>query len=124
MAAKPVALAIERLDPALDRLVAADAEVEILAEGYEWSEGPLWVEDGGYLLFSDIPQNAIFRWKEGEGASEWLRPSGYTETELRGGEPGSNGLVLDPEGRLVLCQHGDRRMARLDASPTLSVSRT
>lgn len=115
MAAKPLAPGIERLDPALDRLVAADAEVEVLAEGYEWSEGPLWVQDGGYLLFSDIPQNAVYRWKEGEGASQWLKPSGYTGTVPRGGEPGSNGLVLDPEGRLVLCQHGDRRMARMDA---------
>lgn len=115
MAAQPLAPGIERLDPALDRLVAADAEVEILAEGYEWSEGPLWVKDGAYLLFSDIPQNAVFRWKEGEGARKWLEPSGYTGTEPRGGEPGSNGLVLDPQGRLVLCQHGDRRMARMDA---------
>jgi gluconolactonase len=115
VAAKPLAPGVERLDPALDRLVAADAQVEILAEGYEWSEGPLWVQDGGYLLFSDIPQNAVFRWKEDEGASEWLKPSGYTGTEPRGGEPGSNGLVLDPEGRLVLCQHGDRQMARMEA---------
>jgi gluconolactonase len=115
VAAQPLAPGIERLDPALDRLVAADAEVEILAEGYEWSEGPLWVKEGAYLLFSDIPQNAVFRWKEGEGARKWLEPSGYTGTEPRGGEPGSNGLVLDPQGRLVLCQHGDRRMARMDA---------
>jgi gluconolactonase len=109
------ATGIERLDSALDRLIAADAELEILAEGYEWSEGPVWVQDGGYLLFSDVPRNVIFRWQEGEGASEWLSPSGYTGTEPRGGEPGSNGLVLDSKGRLVICQHGDRRMARLEA---------
>jgi gluconate:H+ symporter, GntP family len=106
---------IERLDPALDELVAPDATIEILAEGYEWSEGPVWVRDGAFLLFSDIPQNAIYRWKEGEGARLYLRPAGYTGSEARGGESGSNGLTLDREGRLVLAQHGDRRIARMNA---------
>ena len=106
---------IERLDPALDRLVAPDATIEVLAGGYDWSEGPVWVKSGGYLLFSDIPPNAIHRWKDGEGARLYLRPSGYTGTEPRGGEVGSNGLTLDRDGRLVLAQHGDRRIARMDA---------
>jgi sugar lactone lactonase YvrE len=108
-------LRIERLDPALDRLIDANARIEILADGYDWSEGPVWVKDGGYLLFSDVPQNTIHRWKEGERAAPYLTPSGYTGTEPRGGETGSNGLTLDREGRLVLCQHGDRRLARMDA---------
>jgi gluconolactonase len=106
---------IERLDPALDQLIAPDAAVEVLAEGYDWSEGPVWVKDGGFLLFSDVPRNVILRWKQGEGSREWLKPSGYTGSEPRGGEPGSNGLTLDREGRLVICQHGDRRIARMDA---------
>jgi hypothetical protein len=106
---------IERLDPALDRLIAPDAKVEILAEGYDWSEGPIWVKNGGYLLFSDIPQNVIHRWKQGEGARVYLKPAGHTGPEPRGGELGSNGLTLDRDGRLVLCQHGDRRVARMDA---------
>jgi gluconolactonase len=106
---------IERLDPALDRLVAPDATIEVLAGGYDWTEGPVWVKDGEYLLFSDIPPNAIHRWKQGEGAKLYLKPSGYTGTEPRGGEVGSNGLVLDREGRLVLAQHGDRRIARMEA---------
>ena len=109
------ALRIERLNPALDRLVASDAKIEILAEGYDWIEGPVWVKDGGYLLFSDVPQNVIYRWKSGEGARVYLKPSGYTGSQPRGGEIGSNGLALDANGRLVLCQHGDRRMARMDA---------
>ena len=109
---------IERLDPALDRLVAPDATIEVLAGGYDWSEGPVWVKSGGYLLFSDIPPNAIHRWKDGEGARLYLRPSGYTGTEPRGGEVGSNGLTLDRDGRLVLAQHGDRRIARMDAPLT------
>jgi len=106
---------IERLDPALDRLIAPEAKVEILAQGYEWSEGPVWVKSMGFLLFSDVPRNVIMRWREGEGAREWLKPSGYTGREPRGGEMGSNGLAIDPEGRLAICQHGDRRMARLEA---------
>jgi gluconolactonase len=107
---------IERLDPALDKLIDPAAKIETLAEGYDWSEGPIWVkEEGGYLLFSDVPQNVVYKWKEGAGAQPYLKPSGYTGAEPRGGEMGSNGLTLDSNGRLVLCQHGDRRVARMDA---------
>jgi gluconolactonase len=106
---------IERLDAALDRLIASDAKVEVLAQGHDWTEGPLWIKSGGYLLFSDIPKNSIYRWKEEEGEKLYLQPSGYTGKEPRGGETGSNGLILDREGRLVMCQHGDRRMARMEA---------
>ena len=114
---------IERLDPALDRLIAPDTKVEILAEGFDWSEGPVWVRDGGFLLFSDVPRNVILRWKEGEGARPWLTPSGYTGATPRGGEMGSNGLVIDRQGRLVICQHGDRRMARMDAPMSSPVAK-
>lgn len=107
--------AIERLDPAMDSLVPPDAVIEVLARGFDWAEGPVWVEDGAYLLFSDVPRNRIYRWKDGEGLDVWLEPSGYTGEVPRGGEPGSNGLLIDREGRLVLCQHGDRRIARLNA---------
>ena len=106
---------IERLDPALDDLVPQGAVLEILAEGFDWSEGPVWIKEGGFVLFSDIPPNAIYRWKEGEGHTLYLNPSGYTSDTPRTGEVGSNGLTLDAEGRLVLAQHGDRRIARLDA---------
>ncbi len=111
----PTAPGIERLDPALDRLLAPDTKIETLAEGYEWSEGPVWVKNGGYLLFSDVLKNTVHRWKAGEGAKPYLTPSGYTSNVPRGGETGSNGLTLDREGHLVLCQHGDRRVARMDA---------
>jgi gluconolactonase len=106
---------IERLDPALDRLIAPDAKVETLAKGYDWVEGPVWAKSGGFLLFSDVPQNVVYRWKAGEGVREYLKPSGYTGTTPRGGEMGSNGLTIDRDGRLVLCQHGDRRVARMEA---------
>ena len=109
------AMKIERLDPALDKLVASDAAIEVLAEGYDWSEGPVWVKNGGFLLFSDVPQNVIHRWKQGEGAREYLKPSGYTGATPRGGEMGSNGLTLDASGRLVICQHGERQVGVMDA---------
>lgn len=105
---------IERIDPRFDELVPPNARLEKLAEGFEWSEGPVWVEEGGYVLFSDIPNNAVMKWKEGEGISTFLKPAGYTGADPRGGESGSNGLLLDGKGRLVLCQHGDRRVARLE----------
>lgn len=111
---------IERLDPALDALIPPGTGIEKLAEGFDWSEGPVWVKDGGYLLFSDVPRNVVFRWKEGEKTREFLYPSGYTGSKPRGGEPGSNGLTLDAQGRLVLCQHGDRQVARLNANGTIS----
>lgn len=106
---------IERLSPKLDELVKPDAKIEILAEGFEWTEGPLWVPEHEMLLFSDIPPNRIYRWREGESTQIYLQPSGYTGKEPRPGEPGSNGLLLDSENRLVLCQHGDRRIAHMNA---------
>jgi gluconolactonase len=103
---------IERLDPALDKLIPPGATIEKLASGFAWAEGPVWVRRGGYLLFSDIPHNMVFKWQEGVGTREYLSPSGYTGGSRRGGEMGSNGLTLDSLGRLVLCQHGDRDIAR------------
>jgi gluconolactonase len=113
--AYPAIGSVERLDPALDALVPPDAKIEKLAEGFKWAEGPVWTsEGGGALLFSDVPNNVIHRWKDGEGITDFLRPSGYTGKEPRGGNLGSNGLTFDG-GHLVLCQHGDRRVARLEA---------
>ena len=106
---------IERLDESINDIVSANAKAEIIAEGFEWSEGPLWIEKNKMLLFSDIPRNAIYKWTEKNGTELYLQPAGYTGSEKRGGETGSNGLMLDNNGNLVLCQHGDRRMARMDA---------
>jgi gluconolactonase len=107
---------LERLDPSLDAIISPGAKAEIIAEGFEWSEGPLWIEKYKMLLFSDVPTNTIYKWTEEKGKEIYLKPSGYTGTEpSKSKEPGSNGLILDNEGRLVLCQHGDRRMARMDA---------
>jgi gluconolactonase len=106
---------IERLDPDFDALVNENTTIDILAEGFEWSEGPLWIEDQKMLLFSDVPTNTVYKWTEEKGKETYLTPSGRTGPLPYGNEPGSNGLTLDPDGNLVLCQHGDRRVARMDA---------
>ena len=106
---------IERIDAELDQLISKDAVMEIIAEGHEWTEGPLWVEKHQMLLYSDIPRNAIYKWTEAKGAEVYLKQAGYTGTVQRGGEPGSNGLLLTSDGKLLLCQHGDRRLAIMDA---------
>jgi gluconolactonase len=105
---------IERLDPRLDAIASQNSVLQILADGHEWTEGPVWVPSLQSLLYSDIPKNAIYRWSESNTASLWLQPSGYTGEVERVGQGGSNGLILDTEGRLVLAQHGDRRIARLE----------
>ncbi|MDZ7606563.1 MAG: SMP-30/gluconolactonase/LRE family protein [Cyclobacteriaceae bacterium] len=103
---------VEICDSSANQLFEVDAKVEILAEGFEWTEGPLWV-DGLGLLFSDIPPNKVYKWTEAKGVELYLTPSGYTGVAERGGEPGANGLAQDKQGNLILCQHGDRRMARM-----------
>ena len=106
---------IERLDPALDTLIAPDAKIEVLASGFNWSEGPVW-RDGG-LVFSDVPENTVFGWKEGDTAAKVvLKPSG----SLSGDGQGSNGLQVDAQGNLILCQHGERRIARLEKDGTFT----
>lgn len=110
-----VTIEIEQFHPKLEELINLQAEVEILGEGFDWTEGPLWIEEHQMLLFSDIPKNSIYQWSAADGIELYLKPSGYTGKQARGGETGSNGLLLDPEGNLVLCQHGDRRMAVMEA---------
>lgn len=112
----PTTGSIERLDPALDHILDTSARIEVIADGFDWSEGPLWVESEHMLLFSDVPANTVYRWTEQDGLETYLQPSGYTgDAPFEGREPGSNGLLLDHDGNLVLCQHGDRRVARMDA---------
>ncbi|SEL66200.1 SMP-30/gluconolactonase/LRE family protein [Parapedobacter koreensis] len=107
---------IERLDPALDAIIDTNAKAEIIAEGFDWSEGPLWVESKQMLLFSDVPANTVYKWTAENGTEVYLQPSGYTgAAPSQSKEPGSNGLLLDNGGNLVLCQHGDRRMAKMEA---------
>jgi gluconolactonase len=107
---------IEVIEPTLSDILDTTTKIEIIAAGHEWTEGPVWIEAEKKLLYSDIPQNRIFEWTEEKGSVVYLKKSGYTGSLTRDGESGSNGLLLDKQGRLVLCQHGDRRMAMMDAA--------
>src|SRR5688500_9852588 len=86
---------IERFDSALNNIIPPDAKAAIIADVFEWSEGPLWIEKHNMLLFSDVPTNTIYKWTEEKGKEVYLKPSGFTGTVSESKEPGSNGLVLD-----------------------------
>lgn len=107
---------IEIFDEQILKLIDPNTPFHILAQGFAWTEGPLWLEEQQSLIFTDIPNNSIFRIDSKGELSLYLKPSGYTSDIPRGGEVGANGLTLDRQGRLVMCQHGDRRMARMDSS--------
>lgn len=101
-------------DPSLSTLLNINDQLEVLGEGFEWSEGPVWVKNGNYLLFSDVPTNIIYKWKESEKIIEFLKPSGYTGIMPYSNEPGSNGLTISNDGKyLIACEHGDRRITKM-----------
>jgi gluconolactonase len=126
---------IERLDPALDEIVSPDANIELLADGFALTEGPVWVGEGqqGYLLFSDNAGNVIYKWEPGKPISAFLEKSGFTGTDSSkvGAQTiagrvailliGSNGLALDPQGRLVVTAMNDRTIYRLEPDGTRTV---
>ncbi|MEO1655549.1 MAG: SMP-30/gluconolactonase/LRE family protein, partial [Bacteroidota bacterium] len=107
---------IERLDPAFHELIPEEAQIEVIGKGMTWSEGPLWIAEKNMLLFSDVKENRTHKWTEAGGVEVYLEPSGFTGDSTDSREKGANGLTLDPDGKLVMCQHGDRRVARLLAS--------
>lgn len=104
---------IERFDAELDQLIDPSAKVEILADGFSWSEGPVWVPQLNAVLFTDVPENKLYQWEEINGLSIYLDPSGYTGYAPNEKKAGGNGLILDPEGNLLIAQHGDRRIAKV-----------
>jgi len=111
---------LESLDQRFDALIAPGTKVEKIADDLLWSEGPLWDAKSKSLLFSDIPRNVVMKWHPEKGVSRFLERSGYTgAAPFTGREPGSNGLTFDLEGRLTLCQHGDRRISRRESDGTL-----
>lgn len=111
---------ILRVDPRLDRIVPVGATIEKIAEGYMFTEGPVWVRGESRLLFSDVRANAIHQWTEQDGASPFLEPVFEGDREgLR--SISSNGLTLDSEGRLVIAEHGNRRISRLEEDDTRTV---
>ncbi len=107
---------IELFDPTAAALIDSNAMIEVIGRGFNWSEGPVWLADKQTLIFSDVPENKIFQWKEGDSTRLYLTPSGYTSLEVQPGETGSNGMTLDKNGQLLLCQSGNRQVARMNAS--------
>jgi len=114
---------LERADPGLDAIVPPNPKVFKLAEGFEFTEGPIWVREGGFLLFSDPNHNTIYRYHEVDGLlSVFRKKSGYAGADIAEySQPGSNGLTLDPRGRLTIDQHGNRRVVRLERDGSLTV---
>jgi gluconolactonase len=111
-----------RLDPAMDRVAGPNPKIFKLAEGFEFTEGPVWVKDGEYLLFSDPNSNIIYKYSNDGELTEFRKPSGYSGPDI--GEykqPGSNGLALDKEGRLTLDEHGNHRVSRIEKDGTVTV---
>src|SRR5436190_1925383 len=112
---------IRKASPALDQIVPAGAKIEKLAGGFQFTEGPVWMPEG-YLLFSDIPANAIMKWAPGAQPSVFLKPSGFNGTGAPDGAfIGSNGLTLDKQGRLLICQHGNGQLVRREKDGKLTV---
>jgi gluconolactonase len=106
---------ITRFDPALDAAVDVNTPIEVLGTGYRWAEGPVWVKNGGYLLFSDVPANIAYRWKAGERIAPFLSPSGLAgpiPASIR--EAGSNGMAVDARGRLIIADSGTRAIVAVD----------
>ncbi len=117
----PTTGSIERLDPALQQVLSPEARIEKLARGFLWPEGAVWDSRTQTLLFSDPPRNVIFQWKEGVGTRDFLIPSGYTGHYPKTGKIGSSGLAFDREGRLLICQQGNRQIVRMDRKGKITI---
>jgi len=109
------ATSIEVFDDRALEVIDPKAKITIEGTGYSWSEGPVWVEDHNFLLFTDVPQNVVYKYTEKEGVTEYLRPSGATGLHEGDSQEGANGLLINAAGELVMMHHGDRRVAKLDA---------
>lgn len=112
---------IRRFDPAIDALIPQEAVIEKISSGFVFTEGPIWFKEG-HLLFSDIPENTIYKWVPSGEVSVFRRPSGFDGTDAAKGQfIGSNGMTLDHQGRLTICEHGNRRVSRLEKDGSLTV---
>jgi gluconolactonase len=108
-------LSIEIYDSTATNLIDTNATFEILAKGFYWSEGPLWIDELQAVIFSDVPANKIYKWTEKDSLSVYLESAGHTGPDNSGSGEGPNGLILDQDNKLLICQHGDRQIARMDA---------
>ena len=102
---------VVRTDPKLDQLIPANAKIEIIAAGFGHLEGPVWVKDSSYLLVNDTKAQTTYKWSPTAGLSKFIEHNGYTGRLPYSEEPGSNGMTVDRQGRLIVCDHGDRRLA-------------
>ena len=105
---------VERLSPEIDNLIEKSAKIEIIADGFEWSEGPVWSSQLNSVLFSDVPENVIYSWNEDKGLGTFTRPIGYSGKVPNLKKAGTNGLTIDADGNLIICMHGDRKITRLE----------
>ena len=105
---------VERLSPEINKLIDSKAKIEILAEGFEWSEGPIWSTKLNSLLFSDVPNNVIYIWNENNGINVFAKPIGYSGQVPNNKKAGTNGLTIDANGNLIVCMHGDRMIAKIE----------
>ncbi len=122
LAPHEVNLDVVRLDPAVDRIVPPNPKLFKLADGFTFTEGPVWVRNGRQLLFSDPNENAIYRYTADGHLSVFREKSGYAGADIAAyGQPGSNGLAIDPSGRLTINQHGNRRVVRIEQDGHLTV---
>lgn len=110
---------VQVLDNELNSVIDSLAVIDTLADGFTWSEGPLWIDSLQKLIFTDVPENTIYSWDEKHGKQIYLKPSGYTILSKYGGTEGANGLILDQNGQLILCQHGNRAVAKMLAPLTV-----
>lgn len=128
MAVTPSEVNVEviRQDPAMDSIVGHNPKIFMLAEGFKFTEGPVWIRNGSYLLFSDPNSNIIYKYKPNGNSpgelSVFRTPSGYSGADIAEyGQLGSNGLTLDPQGRLTINEHGNHRVTRLEKDGSLTV---
>ena len=113
---------IERISSDINKLIDLDSKIEILAEGFDWSEGPVWSKKLNSILFSDVPNNVIYKWNEKEGLSVFSKPIGYSGKIPNLKKAGTNGLTIDSEGNLIICMHGDRMIAKMENLNTEKLS--
>ena len=104
---------VEFLDPRMEVFFDRDTKIEVLAKGFTWAEGPVWVSKLNGVVFTDVPNNKAYLWTEEDGLSLFLSPSGMTNHAPHSTDEGANGLTLDNEGNLILCQHGNRAISKL-----------
>ena len=105
---------VERLSPEINNLIDKNSKIEIIAEGFEWSEGPIWSTELNSVLFSDVPENVIYTWNEDKGLNVFTKPIGYSGEVPNLKKAGTNGLTIDSDGNLIICMHGDRKIAIME----------